>query len=237
MVITEFGADAFDGDGPTGSENQTMQADCLQTLLGEADQNLAVRTSGGVSTGQVLFAWADEWWKADCDPTTAWTTHDGCASFQNFGYPDPNINEEWWGIATLNDADPNARSFRSAHDVVTTTWYLGDICTLDAVDFDPVSGDLALDFVPAAGSTDHTLYYGPLGSVSTYGYSGSVSGLGATGSSTVTLPSGSQFWVVVARDNDSEGCYGTDSSGAERPAYGGSGLPQSATTNCGCAAP
>jgi hypothetical protein len=78
--------------------------------------------------------------------------------------------------------------------------------------------------------------------VSSYGYSGSVSGLGTTGSNSVTLPPGSLFWVVAAR-NGAEGCYGVDSpAGDERPCFPGAGpggceTRQAAYRNCECVNP
>jgi hypothetical protein len=233
LIVTEFGMDAWDSLlGPTGGENQTLQADCLESLLDEADQELAVRTPGGVSSGQVIFAWADEWWKAECHPTTAWDAHDTCSSFTNNAYPDPEIQEEWWGVVSLDDGDPNARGTRTAYTRVGELWHLGPVLNVQVVAHDAPSGNITLSFDPAVGSTDHTLYHGPLSAVSSYGYSGSVTGLGANGSSSVTLPAGSHFWVVAGRNNGAEGCYGKDSACTERPASPGAGIPQSASRSC-----
>lgn len=238
LIVTEFGADAYNRPGGApGAEDEAMQADCLDQLLAQADQNLAVRAASNVSTGQVVFEWADEWWKAECEPTTSWLTQDTCPSFVNGGYPDPNQHEEWWGIARISDTDPNARSLRQSHDRVTDNWYLGAACNIDVLSYDNTTGDTSISFDPAAGSSDHTLYYGPLDDVGTYGYTGAVTGLGATGSATVTLPAGSLFWVVTARNNGEEGCYGTDYLGAERPPFGGASVPQAANRNCQCGAP
>jgi len=214
--------------GPDGAEDQTMQANCLASLLDEANQALA-GNPGGVSAGQILFEWADEWWKA-FPPTppvagfctaTDWFAHDTCKNWENFGYPDPGMNEEWWGIASLDAADPNARAPRAAYDVVRAAWQrgLGAVCDLRVGGHDEGTGSTTVSFVPAAAATDHTLYYGPLSAVSTYGYSGEVSGLGVAGTNAVTLPAGSLFWVVVGRDSGSEGCYGLDSASIERPCY------------------
>lgn len=237
LIVTEFGADAWDSlSGPSGAENQTLQANCLGQLLGEAEQALALRTPGGVSAGQVVFAWADEWWKATC-PGSQWTAHDTCSSWTNPGYPDPAMNEEWWGMAALNSVDPNARVIRPAGNQVSGLWNLGAVCNMRVVSHDKTTGQTTLSFVPAAGSTDHTLYYGPLNAVSTYGYSGSVTGLGANGSSTLTLPPGSLFWVVVGRNSSAEGCYGKNSANIERPCYPNAAscsIPKAANRTCQC---
>jgi len=235
LVITEFGADAWDSlMGPSGAEDAAMQADCLESLLGEADQALAVRNASGVSSGQILFSWADEWWKSSCNPSTDWCNHDSCASWSQPAYPDPAINEEWWGIASLSASDPNARTLRPGAERVSDAWNLGGVCSVKVAGFNRTTGAVSLSFGPGAGSTDHTLYYGPLSAVSTYGYSGSLTGLGATGTSTVTLPSGSLFWVVVPRNHAAEGSYGRNSDCTERPRYAGAGVPQSADRNWQC---
>jgi hypothetical protein len=240
LIVTEFGSDAWDSlSGASGAENQTLQANCLGQLLGEADQALAVRTAGGVSAGQVVFAWADEWWKSTC-AGSGWTLHDTCSTWTSPGYPDPAIQEEWWGIAALDPANPSARVLRSAADRVSGSWNLGAVCNPRVVSHNKATGATTLSFTPAAGSTDHTLYYGPLSAVSSYGYSGSVTGLGATGSSSLTLPPGSLFWLVVGRNDSAEGCYGkskTPSAANERPCFPNAascGVPQAVNRTCQC---
>ena len=238
MVITEFGVDAW--DSVMGIESELLQANCLESLLVEAADELAVQTPGGVSSGQVIFEWLDEWWKAECDPGTAWSTHDTCNSFTNPAYPDPGMNEEWWGIVSQDSADPDARGLRAAYDRVVQAWGFGPVCNADVVARDATSGNLTLSFDPALGSTDHTLYYGPLNAVSTYGYTGSVSGLGVTGSAEVALPAGSLFWVIAPLKDGTEGCYGLDSGGVERPCFpdaSACSVAQSTNRTCQCTNP
>jgi hypothetical protein len=247
LIVTEFGADAWDSlSGPSGAENEIMQADCLAALLDEAEQALAVRDAAGVSAGQIVFEWADEWWKAYAlDPpvagfcsasdNTQWTTHDTCKGWEAFGYPDPAMNEEWWGITSVSAADPNSRGLRAASDVVNQSWLLGAVRDLQVVSYDDVSGNLSLSFTPAAGSTDHTFYYGPLSAVSSYGYTGSEGGLGVSGAGNVTLPAGSLFWLVAGRAGGVEGCYGKASSCAERPCFSDGvscSIPPAVNRNC-----
>jgi hypothetical protein len=241
LIVTEFGADAW--DSLLGAESETLQADCLESLLLEADQALAVRTPGGVSSGQILFEWADEWWKAFAlDPPVAgfctatdWNQHDTCKNWENFAYPDPGMNEEWWGITSLDSADSDARGLRAAHGHVGASWRLGDVCNMEVVSHNSVSGETTVSFDPAPGSTDHTLYYGPLNAVSSYGYSGSVTGLGANDSSSATLPAGSLFWVVVGRNNGAEGGYSTGVT--ERPPSPDAAVPQDPNRTGQCSSP
>ena len=243
LVLTEFGADAYDSRDP--GEDQAYQADCLGTLLADAESSLAVRSASGVSSGHIVFEWADEWWKANPDASnpqntcvdggTGWDQHDSCTSFLNFAYPDNEQQEEWWGIVTNNPLDETDRGLRTAHTTLSEIYQLGDVCNMEVASFDDASRATTLSFEPGAGAADHTLHYGSLGSVSSYSYTGSIGDLGATGSASVTLPPGSIYWVLAAR-NDVEGCYGLDSDGVERPSSGS--LPQAASRNCQtCVAP
>ena len=141
---------------------------------------------------------------------------------------------------TQDSTDPDARGLRAVHDRLGDSWNLSAVCDVDVDTYDAGTGATTVSFEPATGSTDHTLYYGPLSAVSSYGYSGSVSGLGASGSSSVTLPAGSLFWVVAARNNGAEGCYGKDSEGAERPCFpdsGNCGIAPAANRTCECSNP
>jgi hypothetical protein len=237
LIVTESGLDAWVGDGTTGSEDQAFQASCIADLIDDGRDNLAITSASGVSAGQILFSWTDEWWKADGDLGcgTGWENHDGCAPYQNPSLPDPNLNEEYWGLVALNGADPNDRTPRQAYDRMSDRWLLGNVCNMGVSAFDSGTGNTTIDYDPSPGSTDHTLYYGPLGAVSTYGYTGAVTGLGVSGSASATLPSGSQFWVVVGRDNGAEGGYGMGLG--ERPPAGIAAVPQAANLSGLCSTP
>ena len=233
LLITEFGVDAY--DSVLDIENQNAQNVCFQSLLQDAEENLAVRNPAGVSAGQVIFEWLDEWWKVDCDGSD-WNAQDTCVSFENFAFPDPGINEEWWGLVRQSAGDPDARIDREALETVTNAWALGAVCDLDVVNYDSTTGETDIAFAAGSGSASHSLYYGPLSAVSSYGYTDEIGGLGATGAASVTLPNTpeSLFWVVVA-NNGPEGCYGPDSDGAERPCFGaGCETGQSPARTCAC---
>jgi hypothetical protein len=244
LIVTEVGVDAWDGD--LDVEDQTMQADCLESILDEADQAQAVRTPGGVLAGQCIFSWADEWWKSETecgDPPvlTDWCVQDTCTDWTNSLYlpdADANVNEEWWGMVTLDGADPGLRTPRTAYSRVSEAWNVGDVCNLEVDGYDQGSGLATISFNPAPGSSDHTMYYGPLSAVSSYGYSASETGLGATGSSSVTLPcTDSWFWLVVGRNNGEEGGYGTDGTGTERVPSPGAAVPQDPDRTGICSTP
>ncbi|MDH3283513.1 MAG: hypothetical protein OEQ13_02140, partial [Acidobacteriota bacterium] len=224
------GGQSCDG---AGMEDQAMQDSCMGTLLSDADAGLAIK-AGGVSSGQVVFEWADEWWKAACLTTGGWEFHDTCANTRNNNYTmDPAINEEWFGMVA-NEAfcssgsmgpcvsdgdcaagtcsvinDPDARVNKTAYTNVGNAW-LGPVCDM-LVDSHVEGGNTTILFDPTAGNAvAHTLYFGDLSDVSNYtGTSYTFLGerpLGATSPSTITnpLPSGSLFWVVAAENGNTE---------------------------------
>jgi hypothetical protein len=101
---------------------------------------------------------------------------------------------------------------------------------------EPASGDVAITYEPACEATGHAVYFGDLSDVSSYGYSG-VACLDASGSATFNLAGiEAAFWVVVGNGASSEGSYGTDANGAERPedasAVGVCALPQDLSGVC-----
>jgi hypothetical protein len=242
LVVTEFGIDAFhQPQAGGGAEDQVIQANCLDTLVEDGNADLTVRAGGlGVLSGQTLFEWADEWWKAACsgapDPLS---THDTCSDSPNGAFPDGKVHEEWFGIVALDAGDSTQRLARTASTTVGEKW-LGPVCDTRVDAFDAGTGNTTLSFSPpAGGAVDTNLYYGPLSAVSSLSYSGSLSGLGTTGSANVTLPAGDLFWVVAAENPaGEEGCYGTDSAGTERQCFSGNcGIDQVSGWDCWCSPP
>ena len=92
----EYGADAYNGN--TNAVDESSQASILGDLTQEIHDNASVNNSG-VCTGGMVFEFNDEWWKYNGG--SHWE-HDTTASWQNYGYPDPNMHEEWWGIVDVN---------------------------------------------------------------------------------------------------------------------------------------
>lgn len=102
MFLSEFGADAWDARNG-GSYNPGAQAEATTSLLQELIDQSAARSSAGTVSGGTIFEWADEWWKAEGDPSTHET---GGAAPGGGPYPDATFNEEWWGVV---DVDRNPR--------------------------------------------------------------------------------------------------------------------------------
>lgn len=101
----------------------------------------------------------------------------------------------------------------------------------------PVTRLMAISYGPACTSTDNTIYYGPLSSVSTYGYSGQQCAIGNTGAYTWSYPASPAafFFLVAGRNGTNEGPYGQSSAGSERPPYALNAvcpLPQDLAKRC-----
>jgi hypothetical protein len=237
LIVTEAGVDAFhQPQGGGGSEDQTIQANCLDTLVEDAHDDLAIRPGGAeVLSGHTIFEWADEWWKTDC-PTCTWSTHDTNNPWTAGGFPDGKGHEEWFGLMSLDAGDPSLRPARTARTTVAEKW-LGPVCGMQVTSFNQTTGDATISFASPTGEVvDTTLHYGPLSDVSFYGYTGSLPGLGTTGSANVTLPAGDLFWVIAGENvAGEEGCYGMDSAGTERPCFSGNcTADQVSGWNCFC---
>jgi hypothetical protein len=105
--------------------------------------------------------------------------------------------------------------------------------------FDPGTQTLTFNYGPACGAQDHVIQYGELTreSLAAYTWSGQECGLGSTGGYGWTMDElpDSVFFVIVGRDTRYEGSYGTDQTGAERPANSTAAdcpLPQDLTLRC-----
>ena len=95
----------------------------------------------------------------------------------------------------------------------------GEARDLRVTGIDPLTGNLSLAWTPACAGQDHNIVYGPLGGVASYAYTGQVCGVGAGGTYGAFNPgAGSFFFLAVGTDGAStEGSYGRDSAGLERP--------------------
>ncbi len=93
--------------------------------------------------------------------------------------------------------------------------------------------DLTLSWDPSceASDTDYAVYEGPLGSFANH--APILCSTGGNLWATFPLPPGSAYYLVVARNHWSEGSYGLDGNGMQRPPSVGACLAQS----IGCAWP
>ena len=95
MYFGEYGADAF--DARVGRENESLQADIVESLTNEIHGNSA--RIDGVCSGGMIFEFSDEWWKY---ASGSWSEHDTANSWENGAYPDPGMQEEWWGLVRID---------------------------------------------------------------------------------------------------------------------------------------
>lgn len=91
-----------------------------------------------------------------------------------------------------------------------------------AAGFQPETGRIALTFEPACDARNHAVYWGPLSEVGTYAYTGARCDAGSAGQTTINPGAGSYFFLVVGHNEQTEGSYGLDAEGAQRPEDQGS---------------
>ena len=107
IILLEFGSDAF--NSKTGQEDQAAQAEMLKANWLEIYSKSYGKGAEGNSVGGCVFEWRDEWWKYL--QTENLFIHDKNASWSNGGYSfdyvagENNMNEEWFGIVTLERAN------------------------------------------------------------------------------------------------------------------------------------
>jgi len=129
LMIIEFGCDRYDAF--LDKEDQDVQAEFIDSQWNEIEKNTFKGTGVGNSLGGFIFEWTDEWWKANEDNVSSWSIHDTTASWSNGSYyfdikapKNFNINEEWWGICSVekrkNDFDE--RNPTKAYFVLKELW-------------------------------------------------------------------------------------------------------------------
>ena len=131
MVITEFGADAY--DAYLNKEDQNMQAFFLESQWRLIYENLANNKDGqGNCLGGTIFEWNDEWWKHNEYDPESWKVHDTGSNWSNGSYyfdikaaKNMNMNEEWFGIVALSEEQEfglNKRIPRKSYYVIREFW-------------------------------------------------------------------------------------------------------------------
>jgi beta-galactosidase len=127
VLFFEQGSDAF--NARTFEEDQLAQARFLKSQWQEMYNKAWGNGEEGNSIGAFVFEWRDEWWKYLQEERL--DIHDTNASWAAGGYTQDfvqgqnNMNEEWWGIASLGNenADGVAEAIpRMAYDVLSEVW-------------------------------------------------------------------------------------------------------------------
>ncbi|OGX15964.1 MAG: hypothetical protein A2166_06825 [Omnitrophica WOR_2 bacterium RBG_13_41_10] len=131
ILISEFGADAYDAYKNT--EDQNMQAFFLESQWRQIYENLADNKEGeGSCLGGTMFEWTDEWWKHNQSDAESWKVHDTESNWSNGSYyfdiqapKNMNMNEEWFGIVALSEEEEsglNKRIPRKSYYVIREFW-------------------------------------------------------------------------------------------------------------------
>ena len=104
LYISEFGIDAYDNN--TGSLQTALQASWAAGLWDELVRSSDPYSRKGVTPvaiGGTLMEYSDEYWKAGGQwSVTALTQENGGVSLPGSS-PDNFINEEWWGMMSIQD--------------------------------------------------------------------------------------------------------------------------------------
>ncbi|MCF7877229.1 MAG: hypothetical protein K9M14_02760, partial [Candidatus Omnitrophica bacterium] len=118
IILSEFGCDSY--DAYRKKENQNIQSDFILDQWKRIYNN---STISGNQTGNVLggflFEWTDEWWKFNEGHPEGWSEHNPQAGWSNGSYyydirakHNLNMNEEWFGIVSLQKRQENGLNKR-----------------------------------------------------------------------------------------------------------------------------
>jgi hypothetical protein len=125
VLLAEFGSDAF--NAKTVQEDQLAQARYKLENWKDIYKNAAGLGGADNSLGGYTFQFSDGWWKYG--QTVNLDIHDVNASWANGGYQydfeegENNMNEEWFGIATLKDSsDWYTTEFRESYNAIKNKW-------------------------------------------------------------------------------------------------------------------
>jgi hypothetical protein len=106
VIITEFGCDRYNAF--LNEEDQGIQTEFIEAQWKEINKNTFKGNGVGNCLGGFVFEWTDEWWKFDERNSSGWYVQDTIASWSNGAYyfdikapKNLNINEEWWGVCSL----------------------------------------------------------------------------------------------------------------------------------------
>lgn len=117
LILGQWGCDAY--DEAQGVEDQSTQAEYVGNLWDEIENNLD--GNSGVCLGATVFEWSDEWWKSWHPDAGDILVHDTLPDWTNYAYPDPNMNEEWWGITSISP-ETYEKTPRQVYFVLKERW-------------------------------------------------------------------------------------------------------------------
>ena len=107
LVLIEWGADSY--NAATRDPDEENQAAFLKQQWKDISKNSEPKSGAGNCLGGTLFEWSDEWWKGNENLPHTWSVHDTAAHWYNNSYyfdaeasDRLNMNEEWWGIVSLD---------------------------------------------------------------------------------------------------------------------------------------
>lgn len=131
VVMTEFGADSF--NAATREPDEANQAEFLKLQCLDIQRNFAGNKGVGNAIGGTIFEWNDEWWKGNENIPHTWSVHDEGGHWQNtsyhfdaYGADKMNMNEEWWGIVSLDPKKKtngvHERLPKEAYSVLKEIW-------------------------------------------------------------------------------------------------------------------
>lgn len=106
VIITEFGCDRYNAF--LNEEDEGIQAEFIDAQWKEIEKNTFKGNGVGNCLGGFIFEWTDEWWKFKEEDSGGWYVHDTLPTWSNGAYyfdikapQNLNINEEWWGVCSL----------------------------------------------------------------------------------------------------------------------------------------
>lgn len=131
VLMTEFGADSF--NAATREPDEANQAEFLKLQCLDIQRNFAGNKGVGNAIGGTVFEWNDEWWKGNENIPHTWSVHDEGGHWQNtsyhfdaYGADKMNMNEEWWGIVSLDpkkkEAGVPSRVPKESYSVLKEIW-------------------------------------------------------------------------------------------------------------------
>ncbi len=131
VVMIEWGADSYNAF--TREPDEENQATFLKQQWMDIAKNSDAKSGAGNSLGGTLFEWNDEWWKGNENIPHTWSVHDTAAHWYNNSYyfdaevaEKLNMNEEWWGIVSLDpkkmESGNQARIPKKSYYTLKSLW-------------------------------------------------------------------------------------------------------------------